>query len=251
MCEPARPPSIVTQPPDGGSRSITVADRLLPSHCSRVMAGRSRSPVRQLAVDREVGSDSDTGQQSEQPARAKRNKPGRDRRRRRQAARAANSGHAHSSGSGFSPGATLRTTAPAASSEAGRPSAQLASGRDDAPAAVSSVEQPVDATLAAPGEPDATSAIPITAGSSPDATVTDRDAVTSQDMDDAPSQATDKVTVNQETAVHLLHDDDFSVCDHYVCSRGTHPFCRLCQVPGYGEMCVHIRDFEAGLDFEC
>jgi hypothetical protein len=51
--------------------------------------------------------------------------------------------------------------------------------------------------------------------------------------------------------VHLLHDDDFSVCRHYVCSRGTHPFCRICNVPGYGDMCAHIRDFEAGLDFEC
>ncbi len=70
-------------------------------------------------------------------------------------------------------------------------------------------------------------------------------------MDDTPIQDIDKALVDPETAVHLWHDDDFSVCDHYVCSRGTHPFGRLCQVPGYGEMCVHIRDSEAGLDFEC
>jgi hypothetical protein len=57
--------------------------------------------------------------------------------------------------------------------------------------------------------------------------------------------------VDQTPTVQLLHDDDFSVCEHFVCNRGTHTFCRLCQLPGYGDMCVHLRDFEDGLDFEC
>jgi hypothetical protein len=125
-------PILPTGVPQRGFTVHCRSDRFLPPHCSRAIAGRSRSPVRQVAVAVEPDAASGHGEQSEpendEHARPKRNKAGRDRRRRRQAARryeaarAANQENAPSSGTGLPSSPALRAT-PQAAPRAGPASA--------------------------------------------------------------------------------------------------------------------------------
>jgi hypothetical protein len=56
--------------------------------------------------------------------------------------------------------------------------------------------------------------------------------------------------VELDPAVRLIHDDDFSVCDHFPCHRGTVAHCFVCHRSEY-EPCVHLHEYAAGLDFDC
>jgi hypothetical protein len=218
----------------------------------------------------EAGSDSDAEEQfsghQDRPRPAKRNKPGRDRRRPHQAARAAreaNFENAGSSDTGLSSGSALRTTTSAAS-VAGQSSiaAQLEPGGAHSAPAIADITRSPDRPGESADEPASNSAEPSEPGDAepgpidaPDEPVTNSndDNVHTADGQDTDTDVTNESpdNVDPEPAVHLLHDDDFSVRRHYVCSRGMHPFCRLCQIPAYGDMCAHLRDFEAKLDFEC
>jgi hypothetical protein len=53
--------------------------------------------------------------------------------------------------------------------------------------------------------------------------------------------------------VKLVHDDDFSVCEHDTsCPRGRHACCLECHIPEFhSEPCVHLQEFANGLDFDC
>ncbi len=222
-------PNIVRNPPDGGSRTVTV---------KRSDSVRSRSPAT-VSPNNVDGNSTGDG-----PSRPKARKPGRQERlrRRRQAARAADLARAGGDTSVLSTSETVpQQVKSVGNTERAQPDrhahvTDTASTNTDGDAA----DEPVNGSVSRRDvTTDAQSAVATGSAATPST------AVLAADENILQPLTVDGIAV----PVILVHRADRQPCAHDLyCPEGRQPYCTFCDTV---DTCGHLRDYVDELDFEC